>query len=157
MIYSSRIMLLFVLFLSTISFAQKEKFIKEQVTKQLNHSRIESGYLTFVNDNNLSKASDSYLENIITNDHTSDLKELSRKSSINVFKLNVYPVRYLNDEIWKEQLQYIVDEEKINNSSMTSPGDFYRNIAVRKNKFNEYLVIVSYGTYLDVFCWADFR
>jgi hypothetical protein len=154
MINSSRIMLLFVLFLSTISLAQKEKFILEQVTKQLNHSRIESGYSPFVNDNNLSKASDFYLENVISNDKTTDLKELSRKSGINLFKLNVYPVRYLNDEIWKEQLQYIAEEEKINNSSMTSPGDFFRNITVRKNKFNEYLVIVSYGTYLDVFCWA---
>lgn len=155
MINSSRIMLLFVLFLSTISLAQKEKFILEQVTKQLNHSRIESGYSPFVNDNNLIKASDYYLENVISNDKTTDLKELSKKSGINVFKLNVYPVRYFNDEVWKEQLQYIVDEEKINNSSMTSPADFFRNITVRKNKFNEYLVLVSYGTYLEVFCWAN--
>ena len=154
MINSSRIMLLFVLFLSTISLAQKEKFILEQVTKQLNHSRIESGYSTFVNDNNLTKASDFYLENVISNDKTTDLKEISKKFGVNVFKLNVYPVRYLNDEIWKEQLQNIVDEEKFNNSSMTSPGDFFRNIAVRKNKFNEYLVIVSYGTYLDMACWS---
>ncbi len=149
-------MLLFVLFLSTISLAQKEKFIIEQITKQLNHSRIESGYSPFVNDNNLTKASDFYLENVISNDKTTDLKELSKKFGINVFKLNVYPVRYINDEIWKEQLQYIVEEEKINNSSMTSPGDFFRNIAVRKNKFNEYLVIVSYGTYLNVACWSNF-
>jgi hypothetical protein len=136
--------------------AQKEKFILDQISKQLTHSRAESGYVKFNSDNNLSKASDFYLENVMSNDKTTDLKELSKKFGINVFKLNVYPVRYINDEIWKEQLQYIVEEEKINNSSMTSPGDFFRNIAVRKNKFNVYLVVVSYGTYLNVACWSNF-
>ena len=155
MIYSSRILLLFVLFFSGLTLAQKEKFILDQVSKQLTHSRAESGYVKFNSDNNLTKASDFYLENLMSNDKTTDLKELSKKFGINVFKLNVYPVRYLNDEIWKEQLQYIVDEEKFNNSSLTSPNDFYRNVAVRKNKYNEYLVVVSYGTYLDVACWSE--
>jgi hypothetical protein len=156
MIYSSRILLFFVLFFSGLTLAQKEKFILDQVSKQLTHSRAESGYVKFNSDNNLTKASDFYLENVMSNDKTTDLKEISKKFGINVFKLNVYPVRYLNDEIWKEQLQYILNEEKFNNSSLTSPNDFYRNIAVRKNKYNEYLVVVSYGTYLNVACWSNF-
>ncbi|MFM7683989.1 MAG: hypothetical protein ACKO7P_14790 [Bacteroidota bacterium] len=152
--YSSRILLLFVLFFSRLTLAQNEKFIHEQVGKQLTKSRSESGYIKFNSDDKLNKATDFYLENIISNDKATDLKELSKKFGINVFKLNVYPVRYLNDEIWKEQLQYIVDEEKFNNSSLTSPNDFYRNVAVRKNKYSEYLVLVCYGTYLDVACWS---
>jgi hypothetical protein len=156
MIYSSRILLFFVLFFSGLTLAQKEKFILDQVSKQLTDSRAESGYVKFNSDNNLTKASDFYLENVMSNDKTTDLKEISKKFGINVFKLNVYPVRYLNDEIWKEQLQYILNEEKFNNSSLTSPNDFYRNIAVRKNKYNEYLVVVSYGTYLNVACWSNF-
>jgi hypothetical protein len=157
MFYFKRFLTLILLFYTEVSLAQKENFIKDEVTSHLNNSRMEQGYGKFNNDNNLIKVIDFYLENLVTNDQQADLKALTKQYGINVFTLNVYPVRFLNEEIWKEQLQYIIDAEKTNNSTMTSANDFFRHIAVRKNKFNEYLVTVSYGTYLEIGCWSGLK
>ena len=71
------------------------------------------------------------------------------KFKINIVSVEVYPVRYFNEVVWKEQLQYIIDAETDNNLS-TNDSYFYRCIKVKKNEFDEYLTIVAYGTKMAI-------
>jgi hypothetical protein len=55
----------------------------------------------------------------------------------------------LNEELWKEQLQYIIDAESDNNLYINDLY-FYRYITVKKAKSGEYLAIVAYGTKMEI-------
>jgi hypothetical protein len=133
-------------FVSSISFTQKENNILNNVTKELNHSRSELGVYIFQNHADLNSAVSYYADKLVNNDQQTDLETLSKKFKINIFKQNIYPIRYFDETILSEQIQYIVEQEIMNNSTMTSAGDFFRNITVIQNKYGEYLTIVSYAT-----------
>ena len=72
-----------------------------------------------------------------------------KKFRINIESVEVYTVKYLGEEIWKEQFQYIIDAETDNNLS-TNDSYVYRFITAKKNKFDEYLTIVGYGTKMEI-------
>ena len=78
-----------------------------------------------------------------------DIEYISKKFKINIVSVEVYPVRYFNEVVWKEQFQYIIDAETDNNLS-TNDSYFYRCITVKKNKFDEYITIVAYGTKMAI-------
>jgi hypothetical protein len=133
-------------FISSTSFSQKESFINSNVTKKLNEFRTQSNLNIFKNHADLNSAVSYYADKLVNNDQQTDLETLSKKFKINIFKQNIYPIRYFDETILSEQIQYIVEQEIMNNSTMTSAGDFFRNITVIQNKYGEYLTIVSYAT-----------
>ena len=150
--------LAFILALGFISnsFSQKESFISSSITKELNESRSQLNKNIFKNHPDLTLAIDFWtsqdiLGNTIGNPigNTIDIEFLSKKFRINIVSVEIYPVRYFNEVVWKEQLQYIIDAETDNNLS-TNDSYFYRCITVKKNKFDEYLTIVAYGTKMAV-------
>ena len=132
-------------FVISISFSQKENTILEKVTKELNTSRTNLSFYIFENHLDLDKAIDYYASNLINNQNI-NLETLSKKFKINIFKQNIYPIRYFDENILNEQVRYIVEQEIVNNSTMTMTSDFFRDITVIKNSYGEYLTIVSYGT-----------
>jgi len=142
--------LAFILALSFISnsFSQKELFISSSITKKLNESRSQLNLNTFKNHDDLKTGIDFYSNQLIL-DNNIDIDSISNKFKINIVNLNVYPIRYLNDEVWKEQLQYIIDAETDNNL-FTNDSYFYRYITVKKNKSGDYLTIVAYGTKMAI-------
>lgn len=140
-----RLIIFIATFISGVSIAQQENNIINKVTKELDRSRSHLGFYNFKNHDDLDNAIDYYAFNLI-NDQNIDLETLSKKFKINIFKQNIYPIRYFDETILNEQVQYIVDQENVNNSTMTSAGDFFRDITVIKNSYGEYLTIVSYGT-----------
>jgi len=150
--------LAFILALGFISnsFSQKESFIISSITKELNESRSQLNKNIFKNHPDLTLAIDFWtsqyiLGNTIGNPigNTIDLEFLSKKFRINIVSVKIYPVRYFNEVVWKEQLQYIIDAETDNNLR-TNDSYFYRCITVKKNEFDEYLTIVAYGTKMAV-------
>ena len=150
--------LAFILALGFISnsFSQKESFISSSITKELNESRSQLNKNIFKNHPDLTLAIDFWtsqdiLGNTIGNPigNTIDIEFLSKKFRINIVSVEIYPVRYFNEVVWKEQLQYIIDAETDNNLS-TNDSYFYRCITVKKNEFDEYLTIVAYGTKMAV-------
>ncbi len=144
--------LAFILALGFISnsFSQKESFISSSITKELNESRSKLNKNIFKNHPDLKIAIDFY-SNLLILDISSkiDIESISKKFRINIVSVEVYPVRYLGEEIWKEQLQYIIDAETDNNLR-TNDSYFYRCITVKKNEFDEYLTIVAYGTKMAI-------
>ena len=145
--------LAFILALGFISnsFSQKESFISSSITKELNESRSQLNKNIFKNHDDLKIATDFWTSQYILGNtgNTIDLESLSTKFKINIVSVEIYPVRYFNEVVWKEQLQYIIDAETDNNLS-TNDSYFYRCITVKKNKFDEYLTIVAYGTKMAV-------
>ena len=150
--------LAFILALGFISnsFSQNESFIISSITKELNESRSQLNKNIFKNHPDLTLAIDFWtsqdiLGNTIGNPigNTIDIEFLSKKFRINIVSVEIYPVRYFNEVVWKEQLQYIIDAETDNNLS-TNDSYFYRCITVKKNEFDEYLTIVAYGTKMAV-------
>jgi hypothetical protein len=144
--------LAFILALGFISnsFSQKELFISSSITKELNESRSQLNKNIFKNHPDLKIAVDFYYNHLISgNNNNIDIESISKKFKINIVSVEVYPVRYFNEVVWKEQLQYIIDAETDNNLS-TNDSYFYRCITVKKNEFDEYLTIVAYGTKMDV-------
>ena len=139
---------IFVLVFVCNTFSQKESFIISSITKKLNDSRTQSNLNTFKNHNDLKNAVDFYSNKLIL-DNKIDIETLSKNFKINIISLNVYPVRFFNDELWKEQVQYIVDAENDDNL-YTNDAYFYRYISVKKNKYGEYLVFISYGTKMAI-------
>lgn len=133
---------------SNISFAQKETFIKNEVTESLDEYRNQLKLNSFKSHSDLTTAIDYYLTEIISG-NIIDIEALSKKYQINVATLNVYPVRYFNETTWKEQLQQILDDELSNNSTLNDLY-FYRRIAVKKSESGEYFVAISYGTHLSI-------
>lgn len=132
-------------FISGVSIAQQENNIINKVTKELDQSRSQLGFYIFEDHKDLDLAIDYYASNLINNQNI-DLETLSKKFKINIFKQNIYPIRYFDENILNEQVQYIVEQEIVNNSTMTTTSDFFRDITVIKNSYGEYLTIVSYGT-----------
>ena len=130
------------------SFSQKELFISSSITKELNESRSQLNLNTFKNHNDLKSSIDFYSNQLIL-DNNIDIESVSKKFNINIVSLNVYPVRYLNEELWKEQLQYIIDVESDNNLYINDLY-FYRYITVTKAKSGEYLAIIAYGTKMEI-------
>ena len=102
----------------------------------------------FKNHPDLKIGTDFYSNQLISGNNI-DIESISKKFKINIVSVEVYPVRYFNEVVWKEQLQYIIDAETDNNLS-TNDSYFYRCITVKKNKFDEYLTIVAYGTKMAV-------
>jgi len=144
--------LAFILALGFISnsFSQKELFISSSITKELNESRSQLNKNIFKNHDDLKIAIDFYSNLLISdNNNNIDIESISKKFKINILSVEVYPVRYLGEEIWKEQLQYIIDAETDNNLSKND-SCFYRCITVKKNEFDEYLTIVAYGTKMAI-------
>ena len=150
--------LAFILALGFISnsFSQKELFISSSITKELNESRSQLNKNIFKNHPDLTLAIDFWtsqdiLGNTIGNPigNTIDIEFLSKKFRINIVSVEIYPVRYLGEEIWKEQLQYIIDAETDNNLRLND-SYFYRCITVKKNKFDEYITVVTYGTKMAI-------
>ena len=145
--------LAFILALGFISnsFSQNESFIISSITKELNESRSQLNKNIFKNHDDLKIATDFWTSQYILGNtgNTIDLESLSTKFKINIVSVEIYPVRYFNEVVWKEQLQYIIDAETDNNLS-TNDSYFYRCITVKKNKFDEYLTIVAYGTKMAV-------
>ena len=144
--------LAFILALGFISnsFSQKELFISSSITKELNESRSQLNKNIFKNHDDLKIAVVFYSNHLISgNNNNIDIESISKKFKINIVSVEVYPVRYLNEVEWKEQLQYIIDAETDNNLS-TNDSYFYRCITVKKNEFDEYLTIVAYGTKMAV-------
>ena len=145
--------LAFILALGFISnsFSQKESFISSSITNELNESRSQLNKNIFKNHPDLTLATDFWTSQYILGNtgNTIDLESLSTKFKINIVSVEIYPVRYLGEEIWKEQLQYIIDAETDNNLS-TNDSYFYRCITVKKNEFDEYLTIVAYGTKMAI-------
>ncbi len=132
------------------SFSQKESFISSSITKELNESRSQLNKNIFKNHDDLKIAVDFYYNHLISgNNNNIDIESISKKFKINIVSVEVYPVRYFNEVVWKEQLQYIIDAETDNNLR-TNDSYFYRCITVKKNEFDEYLTIVAYGTKMDV-------
>ena len=142
--------LAFILALGFISnsFSQKESFIISSITKELNESRSQLNKNIFKNHDDLKIATDFWTSQFILG-NTIDIESISKKFKINIISVEIYPVRYFNEVVWKEQLQYIIDAETDNNLS-TNDSYFYRCITVKKNKFDEYLTIVAYGTKMAV-------
>jgi hypothetical protein len=142
--------LAFILALGFISnsFSQKESFISSSITKELNESRSQLNKNIFKNHADLKIAVDFY-SNLLISGINIDIESISKKFKINIVSVEVYPVRYLGEEIWKEQLQYIIDAETDNNLSKND-SYFYRCITVKKNEFDEYLTIVAYGTKMAI-------
>ncbi len=142
--------LAFILALGFISnsFSQKESFISSSITKELNESRSQLNKNIFKNHDDLKIATDFWTSQFILG-NTIDIESISKKFKINIVSVEVYPVRYFNEVVWKEQLQYIIDAETDNNLS-TNDSYFYRCITVKKNEFDEYLTIVAYGTKMAV-------
>ena len=132
-------------FISGVSIAQQENNIINKVTKELNQSRSQLGFYIFEDHKDLDLAIDYYAKNLVDNKNI-DLETLSKKFKINIFKQNIYPIRYFDETILNEQIQYIVEQENVNNSTISAAGDFFRDITVIKNTYGEYLTIVSYGT-----------
>jgi hypothetical protein len=144
--------LAFILALGFISnsFSQKESFISSSITKELNESRSQLNKNIFKNHDDLKIAVDFYSNLLISdNNNNIDIESISKKFKINILSVEVYPVRYFNEVVWKEQLQYIIDSETDNNLS-TNDSYFYRCITVKKNEFDEYLTIVAYGTKMAI-------
>jgi hypothetical protein len=144
--------LAFILALGFISnsFSQKELFISSSITKELNESRSQLNKNIFKNHDDLKIAVVFYSNHLISgNNNNIDIESISKKFKINIVSVEVYPVRYLNEVEWKEQLQYIIDAETDNNLS-TNDSYFYRCITVKKNEFDEYLTIVAYGTKMAI-------
>ncbi len=144
--------LVFILALGFISnsFSQKELFISSSITKELNESRSQLNKNIFKNHDDLKIAVDFYSNLLILDiSNNIDIESISKKFKINIVSVEVYPVRYFNEVVWKEQLQYIIDAETDNNLR-TNDSYFYRCITVKKNEFDEYLTIVAYGTKMDV-------
>ena len=144
--------LAFILALGFISnsFSQKESFISSSITKELNESRSQLNKNIFKNHDDLKIAVDFYSNLLISdNNNNIDIESISKKFKINIVSVEVYPVRYFNEVVWKEQLQYIIDAETDNNLS-TNDSYFYRCITVKKNEFDEYLTIVAYGTKMAI-------
>ena len=146
--------LAFILALGFISnsFSQKESFIISSITKELNESRSQLNKNIFKNHDDLKIATDFWTSQYIlgnTIGNTIDIEFLSKKFRINIVSVEIYPVRYFNEVVWKEQLQYIIDAETDNNLS-TNDSYFYRCITVKKNEFDEYLTIVAYGTKMAI-------
>jgi hypothetical protein len=144
--------LAFILALGFISnsFSQNESFISSSITKELNESRSKLNKNIFKNHPDLKIAIDFY-SNLLILDISSkiDIESISKKFRINIVSVEVYPVRYFNEVVWKEQLQYIIDAETYNNLR-TNDSNFYRCITVKKNEFDEYLTIVAYGTKMAI-------
>jgi hypothetical protein len=130
------------------SFSQKELFISSSITKKLNESRSQLNLNIFKNHDDLKAGIDFYSNQLIL-DNNIDIESISKKFKINIVSLNVYPVRYLNEELYKEQLQYIIDSESDNNL-YTNDLYFYRYITVKKTKSGDYLAIVAYGTKMEI-------
>jgi hypothetical protein len=144
--------LAFILALGIISnsFSQKELFISSSITKELNESRSQLNKNIFKNHDDLKIAVVFYSNHLISgNNNNIDIESISKKFKINIVSVEVYPVRYFNEVVWKEQLQYIIDAETDNNLS-TNDSYFYRCITVKKNEFDEYLTIVAYGTKMAI-------
>ena len=140
--------LAFILALGFISnsFSQKESFISSSITKELNESRSQLNKNIFKNHADLKIATDFYTNQLILDISSKiDIESISKKFKINIVSVEVYPVRYFNEVVWKEQLQYIIDAETDNNLRIND-SYFYRCITVKKNKFDEYITIVAYGT-----------
>ena len=142
--------LAFILALGFISnsFSQKESFISNSITKELNESRSQLNKNIFKNHDDLKIATDFWTSQFILG-NTIDIESISKKFKINIISVEIYPVRYLGEVVWKEQLQYIIDAETDNNLS-TNDSYFYRCITVKKNEFDEYLTIVAYGTKMAI-------
>ena len=144
--------LAFILALGFISnsFSQKELFISSSITKELNESRSQLNKNIFKNHDDLKIAVDFYSNLLISdNNNNIDIESISKKFKINIVSVEIYPVRYFNEVVWKEQLQYIIDAETDNNLR-TNDSYFYRCITVKKNEFDEYLTIVAYGTKMAI-------
>jgi hypothetical protein len=144
--------LAFILALGFISnsFSQKESFISSSITKELNESRSQLNKNIFKNHDDLKIAVDFYSNLLILDiSNNIDIESISKKFRINIISVEVYPVRYLGEEIWKEQLQYIIDAETDNNLRIND-SYFYRCITVKKNKFDEYITVVAYGTKMAI-------
>ena len=145
--------LAFILALGFISnsFSQKESFIISSITKELNESRSQLNKNIFKNHPDLTLAIDSWTSQYILGNtgNTIDIESLSKKFKINIISVEIYPVRYFNEVIWKEQLQYIIDAETDNNLYLND-SYFYRCITVKKNKFDEYITVVTYGTKMAI-------
>ena len=142
--------LAFILALGFISnsFSQKESFISSSITKELNESRSQLNKNIFKNHDDLKIATDFYTSQLILGNNI-DLESISTKFKINIISVEIYPVRYLGEEIWKEQLQYIIDAETDKNLRLND-SYFYRCITVKKNKFDEYITVVAYGTKMAI-------
>jgi len=145
--------LAFILALGFISnsFSQKESFIISSITKELNESRSQLNKNIFKNHPDLTLATDFWTSQYILGNtgNTIDLESLSTKFKINIVSVEIYPVRYLGEVVWKEQLQYIIDAETDNNLRIND-SYFYRCITVKKNKFDEYITVVAYGTKMAI-------
>ena len=142
--------LAFILALGFISnsFSQKESFISSSITKELNESRSQLNKNIFKNHDDLKIATDFWTSQLISGVNI-DVESISKKFKINIVSVEVYPVRYFNEVVWKEQFQYIIDAETDNNLS-TNDSYFYSCITVKKNKFDEYITIVAYGTKMAI-------
>ena len=145
--------LAFILALGFISnsFSQKESFISSSITKELNESRSQLNKNIFKNHPDLTLATDFWTSQYILGNtgNTIDIESLSKKFKINIISVEIYPVRYLGEVVWKEQLQYIIDAETDKNLRLND-SYFYRCITVKKNEFDEYLTIVAYGTKMAI-------
>ena len=146
--------LAFILALGFISnsFSQKESFIISSITKELNESRSQLNKNIFKNHPDLTLAIDFWTSQYIlgnTIGNSIDIEFLSKKFRINIVSVEIYPVRYFNEVVWKEQLQYIIDAETDNNLRLND-SYFYRCIIVKKNKFDEYITVVAYGTKMAI-------
>ncbi len=145
--------LAFILALGFISnsFSQKESFISSSITKELNESRSQLNKNIFKNHPDLTLAIDSWTSQYILGNtgNTIDIESLSKKFKINIISVEIYPVRYLGEVVWKEQLQYIIDAETDKNLRLND-SYFYRCITVKKNKFDEYITVVAYGTKMAI-------
>ena len=145
--------LAFILALGFISnsFSQKESFISSSITKELNESRSQLNKNIFKNHDDLKIATDFWTSQYILGNtgNTIDLESLSTKFRINIVSVKIYPVRYLGEVVWKEQLQYIIDAETDENLRLND-SYFYRCITVKKNKFDEYITVVAYGTKMAI-------
>jgi len=145
--------LAFILALGFISnsFSQKESFIISSITKELNESRSQLNKNIFKNHPDLTLAIDFWTSQYILGNtgNTIDIESLSKKFKINIISVEIYPVRYLGEVVWKEQLQYIIDAETDKNLRLND-SYFYRCITVKKNKFDEYITVVAYGTKMAI-------
>ena len=142
--------LAFILALGFISnsFSQKESFISSSITNELNESRSQLNKNIFKNHDDLKIATDFWTSQFILG-NTIDIEFLSKKFRINIISVKIYPVRYLGEVVWKEQLQYIIDAETDKNLRLND-SYFYRCITVKKNKFDEYITVVAYGTKMAI-------
>ena len=142
--------LAFILALGFISnsFSQKESFISSSITNELNESRSQLNKNIFKNHDDLKIATDFWTSQLILGNNI-DIESISKKFKINIISVEIYPVRYLGEVVWKEQLQYIIDAETDKNLRLND-SYFYRCITVKKNKFDEYITVVAYGTKMAI-------